>query len=169
MKSTQSTADKIKEISKKFDVADAIISDDVAVVLEDEVKNVTEHSSEYNPIDVMSLQNMAEDFRFSRDTLKESIQYGRKVLESATLDLLLSENDKKSGDTMAFAELTTAVLNGVKTYSALYKDFSNTLLNLNKVHSLSNDNIINTNNTVNILENISTVDLIEQLKGHNNN
>ena len=46
------------------------------------------------------------------------------VLENATQELLNAEGESKASNTMAFAELTTAVLNGVKVHSQLYKDFS---------------------------------------------
>lgn len=164
-KQSQSAADKIKAISDKFDIAESLVSDDVTVVLDAEVQKITDDKQNYNPIDVMSLETMSSDFNFSRETLKESILYGRKVLESATQDLLITESDKKAGDTLAFAELTTAVLNGVKTYSALYKDFSTVLLNIKKINTADKSNSPETvNNTVNVFEDISTVDLIERLK-----
>jgi hypothetical protein len=161
-KKSQTTIDKIKSISAKFDLADELLSDEVSTTLDTEVQEVLEHKQEYNPIDVMSLETMSKDFAFSRETLKESITYGRKVLEMATQDLLLTEGDKKSGNTIAFAELSTAVLNGVKTYSQLYKDFSTVLLNIKKINTSDTPDTVN--NTVNIIEDISTVELIERLK-----
>ena len=161
-----SAADKIKAISDKFDVADSLVSDDIVEVLDKEVSIITNDKQDYNPVDVMSLQTMSDDFKFARETLKESIIYGRKVLEAATQDLLLADGEKKSGNTMAYAELTTAVLNGVKTYSALYKDFSSVLLNIKKINTQDKSDSPDTvNNTVNVIENISTVDLIARLKG----
>jgi hypothetical protein len=165
MNKSQSAADKIKEISKKFDVAEALICEDVTDAIDNEVEIITEHKQEYNPVDVMSLQMMSDDFKFSRETLKESIQYGRKVLELATQDLLLAEGEKKSGNTIAYAELTTSILNGVKTYSQLYKDFSAVLLNIKKINKSETPSGPDTiNNTMNVIENISTLDLIEKLK-----
>ena len=160
--SATSASDKIKAISAKFDAAEELISDDIQVTLDTSVQEITKNKQEYNPIDVMSLQTMSQDFSFSRETLKESITYGRKVLEMATQDLLLAEGDKKSGNTIAFAELTTAVLNGVKTYSQLYKDFSTVLLNIKKINTSDTPDTVN--NTINVIEDISTVDLIERLK-----
>jgi len=164
-KKSQSAAEKIKAISDKFDVAESLICDDVTEVLDAEVQTIEKNRQDYNPIDVMSLQTMSDDFKFSRETLKESIQYGRKVLEVATQNLLLAEGDAKSTNTIAYAELTTSILNGVKTYSALYKDFSNTLLSLHKIQGIESPNTVN--NTVNVYDDISTVDLIEKLKNSN--
>lgn len=162
MSKALSAADKIKSISAKFDLADELVSDEVQVVLDTEVKVITDNQQSYNPVDVMSLKKMSDDFNFSRDTLRESIVYGRKVLETATQDLLLADGEKKSGNTIAFAELTTAVLNGVKTYSHLYKDFSMVLLNIKKINTADTPETIN--NTINITEDISPVDLIARLK-----
>jgi len=162
MSKALSAADKIKSISAKFDLADELVSDEIQVVLDTEVKVITDNQQEYNPVDVMSLKKMSDDFNFSRDTLRESIVYGRKVLEMATQDLLLADGEKKSGNTIAFAELTTAVLNGVKTYSHLYKDFSMVLLNIKKINTADTPETIN--NTINITEDISPVDLIARLK-----
>jgi len=167
MSKATSAADKINAISAKFDAAEALIGTDIQTTLDSSVQEIVKNKQEYNPVDVMSLQTMSEDFSFSRQTLKESIVYGRKVLEMATQDLLLAEGDKKSGNTIAFAELTTAVLNGVKTYSQLYKDFSTVLLNIKKINNQDTPDTIN--NTVNIIEDISTVDLIERMKNADNN
>ena len=156
---SQTTIEKIKEISKKFDLAEDIVeaSNEVQVISDDIIKE----PQFYAPSDVMSLEIMANDFKFSRDTLKETIEYGRLVLEKATTSLLL-EDDEKASNTMAFAELTTAVLNGVKVHSQLYKDFSTVLLNIKKINS-ENINITNNLNIKNT-ENISTVELIKRLK-----
>ena len=154
-------AEKIKEISAKFDLAETLVND--TEILQETVEEIKEQKQEYNPIDVMSLEIMAEDFSFSRKTLKESITFGRKVLEEATKDLLLAEGKNKANNTLAFAELTTAVLNGVKVHSQLYKDFSTVLLNIKKINENKKDNISVTNN-LNVTESISTTDLIERLK-----
>jgi hypothetical protein len=105
---------------------------------------------------------MADDFSFSRTTLKEAISNGKLVLEKATQDLLQGDESTKASNTMAFAELTTAVLNGVKVHAQLYKDFSTVLLNIKKINEVEAPQVIN--NTLNVVENISTVDVIEELK-----
>jgi len=156
-----SVSQKIKDISAKFDFAETLVSSEVQAVVDSGVQEILVDKDEYHPIDIISITQMADDFRFSRETLQETIMYGRMVLERATQDLLLEDKEKKSGNTIAFAELTTAVLNGVKVLSQSYKDFSNVLLNMKKVQETDKPTI---NNTINVTENISTVELIERLK-----
>lgn len=160
-KQVESTKLKIEKISAKFDLADSLVGSDISDVLETEVKEISDNQKEYHPIDVMSIKQMADDFKFSRETLEECITNGRAVLERATQDLLL-ETDNKSGHTMAFAELTTAVLSGVKTHSNLYKEFSATLLNIKKINASGTPQTVTQN--LNITENISPIELIERLK-----
>jgi len=160
-KKAQNVADKIKAISAKFDLAESVLTDDIQESVDEGLKEVQEHKQDYHPVDIMSLEQMAEDFKFSRETLRETISYGRRVLEVATQDALT--NDKKASDIMSFSELVTSVLNGVKVQSQLYKDFSTVLLNIKKVISESSESTT-TNNTINITENISTTDLIERMR-----
>ena len=160
---SQSSAKKIKDISAKFDLAESLISDENVEILNDEVTAISNNEEEYNPADIMSLRTMSDDFNFSRETLKESLNYGRKVLELATQNLLLAEGGDKASHTLAYAELTTSILNGVKSYSQLYKDFSQVLLNIKKISTEK----ASVNNTLNVFENVSTTDLIERLKNSN--
>jgi len=155
---------KIKEITEKFDVAESLTDDKTIGILKTEVKDIIKNKNKYDPSDVMTLEIMSEDFEFARQSLKESIVYSKKVIEKATQELLLSEDNKKAGSTMAYAELTNSLLNGIKSYSDLYKNFSATLLNIKKINDEGPQTI---NNTVNIeaQHNISTVDLINKLKG----
>ena len=156
-------AEKIAAISAKFELAETLVSDEVQEVIDTEVKVIVENSKDYHPVDVMSLEAMADDFKFSRELLKNAIYNGKLVLDKATQDLLLSDDDSKASSTMAFAELTTAVLNGIKVHSQLYKDFSTVLLNIKKINTMDNP-IHNITNNLNVTDNISTVDLIARLK-----
>ena len=151
--------EKIKEISSKFDVAEQVLQE--SELIEDISKDVINHKDEYHPSDVMSLEIMAEDFKFNRNSLRESITYGKKVLERVAQDLLLDDKGKAT-DTQAFAELTSAVLNGTKVLSQMYKDFSTVLLNIKKINESQTPQNVTNNLTIN--EPISTVDLIEKLR-----
>ena len=156
-------ASKINELSKKFDIAEEVCSDEVAEFVEEKTQEVVLHKENYNPIDVMTLEIMADDFKHSREVLKETIDNGRRVLSVATLNLMDADDESKASDTMAFAELTSAVLNGIKVQSILYKEFSQVLLNLKKLNE--SDTKVTNNLTINNTEVISTVDLIQKLKG----
>lgn len=157
-----SAIDKIKEISKRFDVAETLVDGDVAEVIEDQVQEIISNKTEYNPIDIMSVEQMADDFKFSRETLQDVIRNGREVLDRATQDLLLAEGDAKAGSTMAFAELSSAILNGIKVHSSLYKDFSIVLLNIKKINETNAPT--NVTNNLTITDNVTTTEIIERLK-----
>jgi len=163
-KKANNLADKINNLSKKFDIAEEICAEDVVEFVEEKTQEVVLHKEDYSPIDVMTLEIMAEDFKHSRETLKETIDNGRRVLNIATLNLLDADDESKASDTMAFAELTSAVLNGIKVQSNLYREFSNVLLNIKKLSSDETKKNITNNVTINS-EVISTVDLIKKLKG----
>jgi len=148
----ESVQSKIEAISKKFDVAESLIGEDVQELAEP----VLNHKEKYHPIDVMSLENMVEDFRYSRKVLKETISYGRKVLQKITLDSLT----EKKINTMGFAEVLNSLLQGVKVHSQLYKDFSTVLVNIKK---LQDDDTPKDKESTD-RKPISTIDLIQQLK-----
>jgi hypothetical protein len=161
----QNLADKINKISAKFDVAEEICSEDVAEFVETKTQEVVLHKEEYHPVDVMTLEIMADDFKHSREVLKETIDNGRRVLSVATLNLLDADEESTASMTMAFAELTSAVHNGIKTQSTLYKDFSTVLLNIKKLNKDTELKNVTNNVTINTNEVISTTELIAKLKG----
>lgn len=152
LKKAKSIQSKIEEISKKFDIAETMISEDATELAEPILK----HKEIYHPIDVMSLENMVEDFKFSRKVLKETISYGRKVLQKIALDSLTEE---KKVNTMGFAELSSSILNGIRIHSQIYKDFSAVLLNIKNLKEEPDKDSDKTNKKP-----INTIDLIQQLK-----
>ena len=164
-----SLAKKINDISKKFDIADEVCSEEIVEFVEEKTQDIVLHESQYDPIDVMTLTQMADDFKYSRDTLKETISNGRRVLQKATMNLLEADEESSAAMTIAFAELTSAVLSGIKVQSNLYKNFSSVLLDLKKLAEgetpQSTKSNITNNVTINTTEQISTVDLIARLKG----
>lgn len=162
----ESLANKINNISAKFDIAEEICADDVLEFVEEKTLDIELHKEEYDPIEVMTLSIMAEDFKHSREVLKETINNGRRVLNNATLNLLDADEENTASMTVAFAELTSAVLNGIKVQSTLYKDFSNVLLNMKTLSGTgpTGPDKVTNNLTINT-ESISTVDLIAKLKG----
>jgi len=147
----ESVQSKIEAISKKFDIAETMIIEDVEELAEPVLKN----KEQYHPIDVMSLENMVEDFRYSRKVLKETISYGRKVLQKLALDSLT----EKKINTMGFAEISNSLIQGIKTHSQIYKDFSTVLINIKSLKEDTPDSKKDTDSKP-----ISTIDLIQQLK-----
>lgn len=164
----ESLADKMNRLSEKFELAEemSITGSDIVQYVEDKTEDIELFSSDISPLEIINLQNMVDDFKYVRDTLKETADNGRRVLNSVTLDLLESDGDKRAGLIISFAELNKAVTDNMKLYIQSYKEISNTLLNLDKIKKQEAPKTIN--NTVNVttVEPISTVDLIKKLKGN---
>lgn len=170
---SQSLADKMNRLTAKF--ADNIGTAEEMVLTGDDIVEYVEEKTqdvqlyEENTLiatEIINLSNMVDDFKYVRETLKENTDNGRRVLNSITLDLLDSDDDKRAGLVMSFAELNTAIANNMKLYMLAYKEISNVLLNLDKIKKAEKADAPQTiNNTLNINspEVISTVDLIKKL------
>lgn len=170
---SQSLAEKMNRLTAKFadniDTAEEMVltGDDIVEFIEEKTQDVQLYAgAEIMAAEIINLNNMVEDFKYVRETLKENTDNGRRVLNSITLDLLDSDDDKRAGLVMSFAELNTAIANNMKLYMLAYKEISNVLLNLDKIKKAEKAEKPQTiNNTLNInsTETISTVDLIKRL------
>ena len=173
----ESLAAKLNKLTAKFDLAQELVidSEDIIEFVEEKTSNIDLYSSEdlsvadLTSVDLINLQNMVEDFKYIRDTLRETSDNGRRVLNAVTLDLLDSDDDKRAALILSFAELNRAVGDNMKLYMQSYKDISTVLLNLDKIKKNEKDdktkvNVTNNLNVVNT-ETISTVDLIKRLSG----
>ncbi len=170
---SESLAEKMNRLTAKFteniDTANEMVltGDDVIEYVEEKTQDVKLYEDGgLLAAEIINLNNMVEDFKYVRETLKENTDNGRRVLNSITLDLLDSDDDKRAGLVMSFAELNTAIANNMKLYMIAYKEISNVLLNLDKIKKSENaDGPKTINNTLNInsTETISTVDLIKRL------
>lgn len=170
---SQSLAEKMNRLTAKFadniDTAEEMVltGDDIVEFIEEKTQDVQLYAgAEIMAAEIINLNNMVEDFKYVRETLKENTDNGRRVLNSITLDLLDSDDDKRAGLVMSFAELNTAIANNMKLYMLAYKEISNVLLNLDKIKKAEKvDQPQTVNNTLNInsTETISTVDLIKRL------
>lgn len=161
----QSLAEKMNNLTKKFDLAE-----DILIEGNDIIEYVEEHTSNVelfkDTIESINLELMVEDFKFVRETLKESIENGRKVLNVVTLDLLDTEDEKRAALILSFAELNKAVADNSKLYMQSYREISTVLLNLDKIKKEKAKTEV-TNNTINInsgAETISAMDIIKRLK-----
>ena len=164
----QSLAEKMNNLTKKFDLAEEILieGNDIIDYVEEHTTNVELFEDN---IESINLELMVEDFKFVRETLKESIENGRKVLNVITLDLLDTEDEKRAALILSFAELNKAVADNSKLYMQSYREISTVLLNLDKIKKAKNKTEVtnNTNNTINInagAEPISAMDIIKRLK-----
>jgi hypothetical protein len=170
---SQSLAEKMNRLTEKFtenmDTANEMVltGDDIIDYVEEKTQDIKLYAgAEIMAAEIINLNNMVEDFKYVRETLKENTDNGRRVLNSITLDLLDSDDDKRAGLVMSFAELNTAIANNMKLYMLAYKEISNVLLNLDKIkkaEKAENPQTINNTLNINSTETISTVDLIKRL------
>lgn len=158
--------DIIEDVKKKTDIID-LTSGDVKII-------DAEIEPEFNTalvLELVNLQAMVEDFQYIRETLKETTDNGRRVLNKVTLDLLDSEDDQRAPLITSFAELNSAVGKNMQLYMDSYKNISVVLGNVDKIIKNSNirtpsgASVIN-NTQVNITstEQISTADLLNKMR-----
>ena len=79
--------DIIEDVKKKTDIIDLKTST---------IKTDLTIEPEFNSslvLELVNLQAMVEDFQYIRETLKETTDNGRRVLEKVTIDLLDSEDE----------------------------------------------------------------------------
>jgi hypothetical protein len=164
-----SLAKKMNSLTEKFNLSEEmdIQGNDIIDFVDEKTQEITLYTdSTLSTTEIINLDNMVEDFKYIRESLKEVTDNGRRVLGAITLELLDSDDEKRSTLILSFAELNKAVSDNMKLYMQSYKDISTVLLNIDKIEKGKLPKGPNTiNNTVNIIEPISTVDLIQELKG----
>jgi hypothetical protein len=120
-------------------------------------------------LELVNLQAMVEDFQYIRETLKETTDNGRRVLDKVTLDLLDTEEDGRAAMITSFAELNSAVGKNMSLYMESYKNISNVLVNLDRIIKNTNANkpassVVN-NTQVNITtESVNTAELLNRMR-----
>lgn len=161
-----------------------VTGDDVIELVQETTKDVPLFSSNTDSslvlTDLINLQNLLEDFKYIRDTLRENTDNGRKMLNFATASVLdganvdlgeeLSEAENQTNLIQAFATLNHSITESLKLYVTAYKEISNIIMNLEKVKTaqLSDKTVNNTlvvnQGTAGTSEIISTKDLLKQLQ-----
>lgn len=186
-------ANKMNELTEKFNLSNEMVlsGDDII----EDVKKKTdlielnsgvpklnetvdvEIDQEFNTslvLELVNLKAMVEDFEYIRETLKETTDNGRRVLNKVTIDLLDSDEDQRASLILSFAELNSAVGKNMSLYMDSYKQISNVLVNLDKiiknVNKTKPTNVVN-NTQVNIssTEQISTAELLNKMRIAKNN
>ena len=181
-------ANKLNELTEKFNLSNEMVlsGDDII----EDVKKKTdlielnsgvpklnetievEIEQEFNTslvLELVNLKAMVEDFEYIRETLKETTDNGRRVLNKVTIDLLDSDEDQRASLILSFAELNSAVGKNMSLYMDSYKRISNVLVNLDKIIKNVNKtkpvNVVN-NTQVNIssTEQISTAELLNKMR-----
>jgi hypothetical protein len=170
-----SLVNKINSLNAVFEQAETVCSEEIVEFIDAKTKEVELFTEDITPTEVIKLELMVDDFKFTRETLKETVENGRKVLNILTLELMESEDDSARASLItSFSELVSSVNNSVKLLSASYKDIANVLETTEKIRKsrlatpVSNLNSGNTNNVyidkVLVNEQISTTDIIARLR-----
>ena len=117
--------------------------------------------------DVVDVQAMIEDFCYMRSMLRETTQNSRRVLESVTEELVLSEGESRALLVSAYSELNKAQIESVKLFMQSYKEISTILVNLTKINQSNTPHTVHTTNVLNIEDqsHISSADIINRLRG----
>lgn len=160
----ESLADKMNALTEKFNLSEEMIT--TGTELESYVEEKTQtiilaEDDELSIADVVNLETMVQDFKYVRESLKETTNNGRRVLQSVTLDLLSEDDDSRASLITSFAELNRAVADNMKLYMQSYKDISTVILNLDKIKKAAQPNTVNNNLIVSSQKN--TADLIKEL------
>ena len=157
--------DIIEDVKKKTDVID-LKSGTVPII--DSSPEVDFNSNLV--LELVNLQAMVEDFQYIRETLKETTDNGRSVLNKVTIDLLDSDEEGRASLILSFAELNSAVGKNMSLYMDSYKQISNVLVNLDKIikntkSSKQPASVVN-NTQVNITstESVSTAELLNRMR-----
>lgn len=117
--------------------------------------------------DVVDVQAMIEDFCYMRAMLRDTTQNSRRVLESVTEELVLSEGESRALLVSAYSELNKAQIESVKLFMQSYKEISTILVNLTKINQSNTPHTVHTTNVLNIEDqsHISSADIINRLRG----
>lgn len=174
----ESLASKMNRITSKLtenlDIAEEldVTGDDIIEYVEEKTQNISLYKEDHKQLpDIVNLENMVKDFQYVRETLKETTENGRRVLNTVTLDLLAADEESRANLILSFAELNKAIATNMKLYINAYKDISSVVMNLDKIKSgekvVQNPEVTNNNLHIHTHESISTVDLIKQLQQQN--
>lgn len=181
-------ANKLNELTEKFNLSNEMVlsGDDII----EDVKKKTdlielnsgvpklnetvdvEIDQEFNTslvLELVNLKAMVEDFEYIRETLKETTDNGRRVLNKVTIDLLDSDEEQRASLILSFAELNSAVGKNMSLYMDSYKQISNVLVNLDKIIKNVNKTkpasvVNNTQVNINSTEQISTAELLNKMR-----
>ena len=166
-KITEAFKDKLDESDTNQVVNNAsdllVSSDDLVTETDNVITADLEHKSitDDDIADVINLQNMVEDVKFIRNTLRESTETSKKLLKSISTEIEIEPDARML---QGYAEISGTVTECMKIYLQCYKEMSNILLNLAKVKNNQPKTVTNINIEAEH-KSISTVDLIRELSG----
>lgn len=168
---SETLADKMNALNEKFNLSEemTIVGEEVEDFVQDKIQNIDLYESAGIGTDlIVNLESMVQDFKYVRDTLKETTDNGRKVLQYISNDLL--NEDDEDGDRASlvesFAALNKAVGDNMKLYMQSYKDISSVLINIEKLREAALKQKPEKNITGDTFEGeaVSTADLLKQME-----
>ena len=157
--------DVIEDVKKKTDIID--LKSGTLPIIDTSVEQ------EFNSnlvLELVNLQAMVEDFQYIRETLKETTDNGRRVLNKVTIDLLESDEEERSSLILSFAELNSAVGKNMSLYMDSYKQISNVLVNVDKIINNTKMNkpqagvVNNTQVNITTTESVNTAELLNKIR-----
>lgn len=158
-----------------------ITGTEVIESVEEKTEDTDLFSSDINPLELLNLENLLEDFKYIRDSLRETSDNARKILSLTACQI--QEGSGDVGDDPvdptdlinSYAILNKALTDNMKMYVQAYKEISNIILNIDKVKNSNavknaevKNNVNNTQININVqdeLKPISTQEILKQLKG----
>lgn len=161
----ESLADKMNALTDKFNLSEEMITTgkELEGYIEEKTQDIIlSEDDELTIAEIVNLETMVQDFKYVRESLRETTDNGRRVLQSITLDLLSEDDESRASLITSFAELNKAVGDNMKLYMQSYRDISGVLMNLDKIQKAQPLSPV-TNNTLVIAEPRSTADLIKEL------
>jgi len=162
--------DKINSLNTVFGQAELVCSNEITDFIDAKTRDVQLYSQELDFLttDVISLELLVDDFKFTRDTLRETVTNGRKIINVLTLDLLGTDDDARAPMITSFAELVNSVNQSVKILSQGYKDIANVLESIEKIRKSKLSSPVKEetpqgNTYININTKESTTDIVARL------
>lgn len=160
-----------------------ITGTEVIESVEEKTEDVDLYASDINPLELLNLENLLEDFKYIRDSLREVSDNARKILSQTACQI--QEGNGDLGDDPvdptdlinSYAILNKALTDNMKMYVQAYKEISNIILNIDKVknsNAVKNaevksgvNNVNNTQININVQDEvkpISTQEILKQLR-----
>lgn len=116
-----------------------ITGTDIIESVEEKTEHYDLYQSEISPLELLNLENLLDDFKYIRDTLRESSDNARKILSQTAVDICDGKDDLGDDPVSpaemigAYAVLNKSLTDNMKMYVQAYKEISNIILNIDKV------------------------------------
>lgn len=165
-------AEKFNTITAK--ITETIGNADELMVNADEITGEVEDAindlplSELNDItdvsEIINLQNLLDDFKYVRQTLRENTEMGKNMLKAMGAELECEPSPKMLE---SYALLQGTLTDNLKLFLQSYKDISNVMINISKMAN-KNSAMHTTQNITNInieaeTKPVNTAELIREL------